>query len=111
MIRTLEDMARRFCECGLEFKDFDGFTHYWCTLLTALELEYKTSIHASTKQTPAILAKGWNPKLPQDYLRKEFVEIHPTASSFKGMLEKSRKDAVRCMEDAFSYTKDKLYKS
>ncbi|MBW0578056.1 hypothetical protein O181_117771 [Austropuccinia psidii MF-1] len=71
MIQTLEDMVKRFCAYCLEFKDFDGFTHYWCTLLPALELAYKKYIHASTNQTPAILEKGWNPKLPQDYLRKD----------------------------------------
>ncbi|MBW0538345.1 hypothetical protein O181_078060 [Austropuccinia psidii MF-1] len=27
MIQTLEDMIRRFCAYGLEFKDSDGFTH------------------------------------------------------------------------------------
>ncbi|MBW0539657.1 hypothetical protein O181_079372 [Austropuccinia psidii MF-1] len=62
MIQTLEDMVRRFCAYGLEFKDFDGFTHDWCTLFLALELAYKTSIHASTNKTPAILEKGWNHK-------------------------------------------------
>ncbi|MBW0516552.1 hypothetical protein O181_056267 [Austropuccinia psidii MF-1] len=86
MIQTLEDMVRRVCAYGLEFEDCDGFTHDWCTLLSALELEYKTSIHYSTKQTPAILEKRWNPKLPQDSLRKDLVEIPPTSSSFKGML-------------------------
>ncbi|MBW0511386.1 hypothetical protein O181_051101 [Austropuccinia psidii MF-1] len=39
MIQTLEDMVRTFVAYGLEFKDCDGFTHYWCTLLPALELE------------------------------------------------------------------------
>ncbi|MBW0519764.1 hypothetical protein O181_059479 [Austropuccinia psidii MF-1] len=101
MIQTLEDMVRRFCAYGLELKYCDGFTHDWCTLLPALESEYKTSIHASTNQTPAILEKGWNPELPQDYLRKDLVEIHPTAASFKGMLDKTRKHAIRCMEDSF----------
>ncbi|MBW0520104.1 hypothetical protein O181_059819 [Austropuccinia psidii MF-1] len=38
MIQTLEDIVRRFCAYGLEFKDSDGFTHDWCTLLPALEL-------------------------------------------------------------------------
>ncbi|MBW0548605.1 hypothetical protein O181_088320 [Austropuccinia psidii MF-1] len=89
MIQTLEDIVRIFCAYGLGFKDCDGFTHDWCTLLPALELSYKTSILASTNQTPAILEKGWNLKLPQDSLRKDLVEIHPTASSFKGMPEKS----------------------
>ncbi|MBW0575024.1 hypothetical protein O181_114739 [Austropuccinia psidii MF-1] len=35
MIQTLEDMIRRFCAYGLEFKDSDGFTHDWCTLIPA----------------------------------------------------------------------------
>ncbi|MBW0581922.1 hypothetical protein O181_121637 [Austropuccinia psidii MF-1] len=107
MIQTLEDMIRRFCAYGLEFNDCDGFTHDLCTLLPALELEYETSIHSSTNQTPAILEKGWNTKLPQDSSRKELVEIHPTASSFKEILEKARKNAVRCMEDSFAYAKEK----
>ncbi|MBW0517325.1 hypothetical protein O181_057040 [Austropuccinia psidii MF-1] len=31
MIQTLEDMIRRFCAYGLELKELDEFTHYWCT--------------------------------------------------------------------------------
>ncbi|MBW0516333.1 hypothetical protein O181_056048 [Austropuccinia psidii MF-1] len=79
MIQTLEDMIRRFCAYGLEFKDADGCTHYWCTLKSALELAYKTSIHASTGKTPAMLEKGWNPKLSVDNLKKDLVDIHPAA--------------------------------
>ncbi|MBW0530732.1 hypothetical protein O181_070447 [Austropuccinia psidii MF-1] len=89
MVQTLEGMVRGF----------------------SLELAYKTSINASTNQAPAILEKGWNPKLPQDSLRKDFIEIHPTAASFKGMVDKARKHAVRCMEDSFAYAKDKWDKS
>ncbi|MBW0575417.1 hypothetical protein O181_115132 [Austropuccinia psidii MF-1] len=100
MIQTLQDMARRFCAYGLEFKDCDGFNHDWCTLFPALELAYKISIHASTNQTPSILESGCNPQLPQDSLRKDLIEIHPTAASFKGMLYNARKHAVRCMEDS-----------
>ncbi|MBW0590136.1 hypothetical protein O181_129851 [Austropuccinia psidii MF-1] len=111
MIQTLEDMVSRFCAYGLECKDCVGFTHGWCTLLPALELAYKTFIHASTNQTTAILEKGWNPKLPQHCLGKELVEIHPTASSFKGILDKARKHPVRCIEDSFAYAKDKWDKS
>ncbi|MBW0569813.1 hypothetical protein O181_109528 [Austropuccinia psidii MF-1] len=111
MIQTLEDMVRRFCAYGLESKDCDGFTHDWFTLFPALELAYKTSIQASTNQTPAILEKGWNPKLPQDSLRKDLIEIHKTDANFKGILEKARKNAVRFMEDSFAYAKDKWDKS
>ncbi|MBW0571717.1 hypothetical protein O181_111432 [Austropuccinia psidii MF-1] len=70
MIQTLEDMIRRFCAYGLEFKHSDGFTHDLCTLIPALELSYKTSIHASTGKTPAMLEKGWNPKISADTLKK-----------------------------------------
>ncbi|MBW0585392.1 hypothetical protein O181_125107 [Austropuccinia psidii MF-1] len=107
MMQTLEDMVRRFFAYGLELKYCDGFTHDWCTLIPALELAYKTSIHSSTNQTPAILEKGWNLKLPQDSLRKDLIEINPTAASFKRILSKSRKRAVRCMEDSFAYAKEK----
>ncbi|MBW0484310.1 hypothetical protein O181_024025 [Austropuccinia psidii MF-1] len=44
MIQALEDMIRIFCAYGLEFKDSDGFTHDWCTLIPELELEYITPI-------------------------------------------------------------------
>ncbi|MBW0500011.1 hypothetical protein O181_039726 [Austropuccinia psidii MF-1] len=88
-------MVRRICAYGLEFKDCDGLTHDWCTRLPALELAYKTSIHASTNQTLASLEKGWNTKLTQDSLRKDLVEILPTAASFKGMLHRTRKHAIR----------------
>ncbi|MBW0541443.1 hypothetical protein O181_081158 [Austropuccinia psidii MF-1] len=36
IIQKLEDMIRRFCAYGLEFKHSDGFTHHWCTLIPAL---------------------------------------------------------------------------
>ncbi|MBW0540897.1 hypothetical protein O181_080612 [Austropuccinia psidii MF-1] len=42
MMQTLEHMVRRFCAYGLELKDCDGLTHYWCTILPELELAYKT---------------------------------------------------------------------
>ncbi|MBW0513277.1 hypothetical protein O181_052992 [Austropuccinia psidii MF-1] len=48
MIQTLEDMIKRFCAYELEFKDLDGFTHEWCTLIPALDLAYKTSVYSST---------------------------------------------------------------
>ncbi|MBW0562286.1 hypothetical protein O181_102001 [Austropuccinia psidii MF-1] len=111
MTQTLEAMIRRFCAYGLKFKDSDGFTHYWCTLIPALELEYKTSIHSSTGKTPAMLEKGWNPRLPYDTLKKDLVDIHPTASSFNIMLDKARHHANRCMQDSFKYAKEKWDKS
>ncbi|MBW0463164.1 hypothetical protein O181_002879 [Austropuccinia psidii MF-1] len=104
MIQTLEDMIRRFCAYGLEFKYSDDFTHYWCTIIPALELEYKKSVHSSTGQTPAMLEKGWNPKLPEDTMRKDLIDIHPTASIFKLMLYKVKHNAKQSMNKAFDYS-------
>ncbi|MBW0537842.1 hypothetical protein O181_077557 [Austropuccinia psidii MF-1] len=64
MIQTLGDMIRRFCAYGLEFKDFDGFTHDW-------------------------------------------LDIHPTASSLKLILDKARHHANRCTQDSFKYAKER----
>ncbi|MBW0579454.1 hypothetical protein O181_119169 [Austropuccinia psidii MF-1] len=47
MIQTLREMVRNICEYGVELKYCNGLTHCWCTLLPALELAYKTSIHAT----------------------------------------------------------------
>ncbi|MBW0462233.1 hypothetical protein O181_001948 [Austropuccinia psidii MF-1] len=100
-------MMRRFCAYGLEFKDSDGFTHDWCTLIPDLELAEKASIHSSTGKTPEILEKGWNPRIPYDTLKKDLVDIHPTASSLKLILEKARHHANRFMKDSFKYAKDR----
>ncbi|MBW0528276.1 hypothetical protein O181_067991 [Austropuccinia psidii MF-1] len=35
-----------------------------------------------------MLEKGWNLRLPTNTLRKDFIDIHPTASSFNIMLHK-----------------------
>ncbi|MBW0472856.1 hypothetical protein O181_012571 [Austropuccinia psidii MF-1] len=104
-------MIRRFCAYGLEFKDSDGFTHEWCTLIPALELEYKTSVNSSTGQMPAMIEKGWNPRLPADTLRKDLIEIHPTASSLKIILDKVKYQAKQSMNDTFDYSKQKWDKS
>ncbi|MBW0532443.1 hypothetical protein O181_072158 [Austropuccinia psidii MF-1] len=82
MIETLEDIIRIFCAYGLELKESDGCTHDWGTFIPTLELAYKKSIHSSTGKTPEMLEKDWNPRLPYDTLKKDLVDINPTASSF-----------------------------
>ncbi|MBW0502390.1 hypothetical protein O181_042105 [Austropuccinia psidii MF-1] len=104
-------MIRRFCAYGLEIKDSDGFTHDWCTLIPALELAYKESIHSSAGKTPAMLEKGWNQTLPYDTLKKKLVDIYSTASSFKMMLEKEIHHANKCMKDSFKYAKERWGRS
>ncbi|MBW0587246.1 hypothetical protein O181_126961 [Austropuccinia psidii MF-1] len=58
-----------------------------------------------------MLEKGWNPRLPANKLRKDLIEIHPTASSLKIMLDKVKYHAKQIMNDAFDYAKQKWDKS
>ncbi|MBW0541924.1 hypothetical protein O181_081639 [Austropuccinia psidii MF-1] len=58
-----------------------------------------------------MLEKGWNPRLPYDTLKKDLVDIHPTASNFKMMLDKSSHHANRCIQDSFKYAKERWDKS
>ncbi|MBW0549382.1 hypothetical protein O181_089097 [Austropuccinia psidii MF-1] len=111
MIQTLKDMIRRFCAYELELKDSDGFTHDWCTLIPALELEYKKSIHSSFGKTPTMLEIAFNPRIPYNTLKKDLVDIHPTERSFTIMLEKSRHHENKFMQDSFKDAKERWDKS
>ncbi|MBW0561248.1 hypothetical protein O181_100963 [Austropuccinia psidii MF-1] len=57
------------------------------------------------------LKKGWNPNLPVYTLKKDLVNIHPTHSSFKLLLDKVRHHENKSMNDAFEYAKQKWDKS
>ncbi|MBW0483185.1 hypothetical protein O181_022900 [Austropuccinia psidii MF-1] len=74
-------------------------------------MEYKTSVHSSTGQMPAMLEKGRNKRLPEDTLRKDFIDIHPTASSFKVILDRVSHHVKQRVNDAFEYGKQKWDKS
>ncbi|MBW0535909.1 hypothetical protein O181_075624 [Austropuccinia psidii MF-1] len=105
-------MIRRLCAYALEFKDSNEFfNHHWFTLIPELELEYKTSVHSSTGQTPAILEKRWNPRLPENTLRKDLVEIHPTAFRFKMIHVKVKDHAKKSINETFDYANKKWDKS
>ncbi|MBW0571559.1 hypothetical protein O181_111274 [Austropuccinia psidii MF-1] len=58
-----------------------------------------------------MLEKGWNTRLPADTLRRDLIDIHPTASSFKIMLDKVKHHARQSIYDAFDYAKQKWDKS
>ncbi|MBW0589259.1 hypothetical protein O181_128974 [Austropuccinia psidii MF-1] len=111
MIQSLEDMIRRFCSSALELKDSSCFTHAFRTLIQALGLAYKTSIHSSTGKTPEMLEEDQNPRPAYDTLKKDLVDTHPATSSFKVILDKKRNCANRFMEDSFKYAKERCGKS
>ncbi|MBW0516174.1 hypothetical protein O181_055889 [Austropuccinia psidii MF-1] len=54
-----------------------------------------------------MLEKAWNPRVPKDTLRKDLIDIHPTASRFTTMLEKVKHHAKQSMNNAFDYAKQK----
>ena len=111
MIQTLEDMVRRFCAYGLEFKDNDGYTHDWVSLLPILEIAYSTTVHSTTGKTPAMLEKGWLPNLPTDFVKQDGIDVHPTALNYAKMLQKARQHAEQCVADANAYNKERWDKT
>ncbi|MBW0556866.1 hypothetical protein O181_096581 [Austropuccinia psidii MF-1] len=58
-----------------------------------------------------MLEKGWNPRLPADTMRKDLIDIHPTDSSFKLILDKVKHHAKQSINDAFAYAKQKWDRS
>ncbi|MBW0528573.1 hypothetical protein O181_068288 [Austropuccinia psidii MF-1] len=53
IIQTMEEIIRRFCAYGMEYKYHEGYTHDWVTLLPEVQLPYKTSRKSTTgKSSP-----------------------------------------------------------
>ncbi|MBW0488828.1 hypothetical protein O181_028543 [Austropuccinia psidii MF-1] len=111
MIKTMEDILRRFCAHGMEYKDHEGYTHDWVTLLLAVQLAYNTIRHSTTGKTPALVEKWWNPLLPVDYLKKNLLTIHPTAKDFHEIWKSVCDTAAKCIAEAKEYNKQRWEKS
>ncbi|MBW0478261.1 hypothetical protein O181_017976 [Austropuccinia psidii MF-1] len=58
MIQTMEDILRRFYAYGMEYKDHEGYTHDWVTLLPEVQLADNTSQNSTTGKIPALVEKG-----------------------------------------------------
>ncbi|MBW0510123.1 hypothetical protein O181_049838 [Austropuccinia psidii MF-1] len=111
MIQKMEDILRRFCASGMEYKDHEGYTHDWFTLLPAVQLAYNTSQHSSTGKTPALVEKGCNPLLPVDHLKRSLLTIHPTAKDFHDMWKRVCDTAAKCIAEAKEYNKQRWDKT
>ncbi|MBW0559542.1 hypothetical protein O181_099257 [Austropuccinia psidii MF-1] len=85
MIQKMEEIIRRFYEYGMEYKDHEGYTHDWVKILQEVQLAYNTSQKSTTGKSPSLVEKGWNPLLPVDNLKKNFLAIHPKAKDFHDM--------------------------
>ncbi|MBW0472959.1 hypothetical protein O181_012674 [Austropuccinia psidii MF-1] len=95
MIQTMEDILRRFCACGMKYKDHEGYTHDWSTLLLEVQLACNTSQHTTTGKSPSLVEKLGNPLLPVDQLKKSLLNIHQTAKYFHNMWKRACDTATR----------------
>ncbi|MBW0593174.1 hypothetical protein O181_132889, partial [Austropuccinia psidii MF-1] len=111
LIQTVEDILRRFFAYGMEYKDHEGYTHDWVTLLPAVQLDYKTSKHSTTRKAPALAEKGWNTLFTVDHLKKNCLTIHPTAKDFHQMGKRSCDTAAKCIPEEKEYNKYRWDKS
>ncbi|MBW0577159.1 hypothetical protein O181_116874 [Austropuccinia psidii MF-1] len=103
MIQTMEDILRRFCACGMEYKDHEGYIHDWVSLLPASKLAYKTSQHSTTEKTPALVEKGWNPLFPVEHLKNSLLTIHLNTKDFHEMWKKACDTASKFIAEAKEY--------
>ncbi|MBW0517874.1 hypothetical protein O181_057589 [Austropuccinia psidii MF-1] len=111
MIQTMEDIIRIFCAYGIKYKDHEGYTHYWVTLLPAVQLVYNTSQNSATGKSPSLVEKGWNPLFPADHLKKNLLTIHPKSKEFHDMWKGACDTAARCIADEKEYNKQRWDKS
>ncbi|MBW0573044.1 hypothetical protein O181_112759 [Austropuccinia psidii MF-1] len=107
IIHAMQNILRRFCVYGMEYKDHEGSTHYWVTLLPAVQLAYNTSQNSTTWKSPSLVEKGWNPLLPVDHLKKNLLTIHPTAKDIHDMWKRACDTAARCIAEAKEYNKQR----
>ncbi|MBW0520973.1 hypothetical protein O181_060688 [Austropuccinia psidii MF-1] len=107
----MEDILRRFCACGMEYKDHEGYTHDWVTLLPALKLAYKISQHSTTDKSPLLVEKGWNPLLPVDHIKNNLLNIHPTGKDSHDMWKRAFDTASKSIAEAKEYNKQSWDKS
>ncbi|MBW0469404.1 hypothetical protein O181_009119 [Austropuccinia psidii MF-1] len=113
MIQTMKDIIRRFCAYGMEFKDHEGYTHDWVTLLQAVKLAYNTRQHSTTGKSPSLVEKGWNPLFPVDHLKKTILTIPQQARTsmicVEGLLiQKHPVFLVRLCKPYFQTEEDKF---
>ncbi|MBW0476123.1 hypothetical protein O181_015838 [Austropuccinia psidii MF-1] len=111
IIQKMEDIIRRFCAYGMEYKDHEGYTHDWVTLLPKIQLSYNTSQNSTTGKLPSLVEKGWNPLLPVDHLKKNLLTIHPTAKYFHYMWKRACDTVAKQIAKAKEYSKQRYDKT
>ncbi|MBW0519135.1 hypothetical protein O181_058850 [Austropuccinia psidii MF-1] len=80
----MQDILRRFCAYGMEYKDHEGYTHDCITLLPAFQLAYNT---------------------------KESSDHPPTAKDFHYFWKRACDTAAKCIAEAKDYNKQRWDKT
>ncbi|MBW0471741.1 hypothetical protein O181_011456 [Austropuccinia psidii MF-1] len=111
MIQRMEDIIRRFCVYGMEYKYHEGYTHDWVTLPTEVQLAYNTSQNSTTGKSSSLVVKVWNPLFPVDHLRKNLLTIHLTAKDFHYMLNRACDTAAKLISEVKEDNKQSYYKT
>ncbi|MBW0567788.1 hypothetical protein O181_107503 [Austropuccinia psidii MF-1] len=102
----MEEIIRRFCAYGMEYKDHD-----WVTLPPGIQLAYNTSNHSPTGKLPSLVEKGWNPLFPMDHLKNNCLTIHPTVKDFNEMWKRDCDTASKCIGEAKEYNNQRYDKA
>ncbi|MBW0495719.1 hypothetical protein O181_035434 [Austropuccinia psidii MF-1] len=107
----MEVILRRFCAYGMEYKEHEGYTHDWVTLLPAVQLAYNTNQHSTTGKTPALVEKGCNTLVHVDYLKKNLLTIHPTAKDFHEIWRRACDTAAKFIAEEKEYNRQRWDKT
>ncbi|MBW0495731.1 hypothetical protein O181_035446 [Austropuccinia psidii MF-1] len=100
MIQKMEEIIRSFYAYGIEYKDHEGYTHYWVILLPAVQLACNTTQHSTPGKSPSLAEKGKNPLFPVDYLKKNLLTIYITAKDFHDVWTRDFDPATKCIAEA-----------
>ncbi|MBW0461647.1 hypothetical protein O181_001362 [Austropuccinia psidii MF-1] len=86
MIQTMEDIIQRFCAYGIEYKDHEGYTHYWVTFVPV----ETPSIPSESGQTILPDRKGQVPLRKKTTTPPEISEVEDSPGPVK-IIIKARK--------------------
>ncbi|MBW0501401.1 hypothetical protein O181_041116 [Austropuccinia psidii MF-1] len=90
----MEEILRGFCAYGMEYKDQEGYTHDWVTLLPAVPLAYNTTIHPTPKDFHDMWKKACDTAAKCIAEAKDYNKQRENAVEVKLTEEFSRKNPV-----------------
>ncbi|MBW0562129.1 hypothetical protein O181_101844 [Austropuccinia psidii MF-1] len=111
MIQTMEDIIRRFCAYGMEYKEHERFIHDWVTLLPEVQMAYNTSQSPPHREITVTGRKRVEPPIACGSPEEKSSNYHPTAKDFDDMWKTACDTASRCIPEAKEYSKQRWDKS